>query len=102
VHSEFTLYEPSPYGEGKAIGSCTDLSLRGIPTTAGPYTPASSVPNTVPELPPTLPSPLTPPPTNFRLRALILTPPSLPSRPLTYPSFDDSLRGIKPPQLGPQ
>jgi pheromone a factor receptor len=102
AHSELTRYEPSPYGGGKAIGSYTDFSLRETLTTAGPFTPTFRIPEVLPELPPTPPSPLTPPPMNPRLRALILTPSSPPSRPLTYPSFDDSPRGIKPQQLGPQ
>lgn len=102
AQSELTRYEPSPYGGGKAIGSYTNLSLHGTPTTAGLLTPTFHIPEVVPELPPNPPSPLTPPPTNPRLRALILAPSSPPSRPLTYPSFDDSPRGIKPPQLGPQ
>ncbi|KDR78094.1 hypothetical protein GALMADRAFT_118997 [Galerina marginata CBS 339.88] len=98
THSEPTHYGASLYGEAKAVGSYSDLSLR-TPSTAGPFTPGFfQLPDAVPEMPLRPPSPLTPPPQNPRLRAFILTSSSSPPlRPLTYPSFDMTPRGVQHP-----
>ncbi|PPR02536.1 hypothetical protein CVT24_001962 [Panaeolus cyanescens] len=88
--SVYSLHDPPPLGyKGpKAIGSYSDLSI------ITPSVMHICTENNEKPLPPI--QPLTPPPPNPRLRELILTPSSLPSpsRPLTYPSFDASHRGI--------
>lgn len=67
THSEVTThYTSPPYGEGKAIGSYTDLTLQ-TPTTIGSFIPRSPS-DSIPEI---KLEPLTPPPTHLRTRALI-------------------------------
>ena len=74
--------------EPKAVGSYTDLSIMSSPTVVG-FSPTKNL-TTVSEKPLPTPPPLTPPPANPRLRPFWMKLPSspLPSRPLTYPSFE--------------
>lgn len=92
---EVTTVCPSlPYGDSRAIGSYTDLTLQ-TPITGGSFN-AGSLPSSVPENGPEPRFLPVNPPTHPRMRALLL--PSLltssHSRPVTFPSFDASHRDI--------